>query len=118
LKSRAGVTAVSSNPETKFVPPLGAASLADGFALVERHNLRVKFVLMNARDYADLRKFGRDILNDETQAVMLKQGLMGTIWGAHVIVDRAVSYGTAIILDENIVSGSVDPRGVALLKRS
>ena len=56
------------NPDIPVVAPLSGAVLADAFSLIERHDLRVARVYMNARDYADLRKFGRDILDIESQA--------------------------------------------------
>lgn len=98
------------NPDIPVAAPIGAASLADGFALVERHDLRVARVFMNARDYADLRKFGRDILNDETQAILLKTGLMGTLWGAQVIVSRLVPVGTVYICCEPEMFGRIPVR--------
>ena len=71
-----------------------SGGIADAFALIERHDLRVARVFMNARDYADLRKFGRDILDIESQRDLLKTGLMATLWGAQVIVSRIVPVGT------------------------
>lgn len=83
-----------TNPDIPVIAPLNGAVLADAFSLIERHDLRVARVFMNARDYADLRKFGRDILDIETQAVLLKTGLMGTLWGAQIITSRLVPVGT------------------------
>ena len=88
------------NPDIPVAAPIGAASLADGFALVERHDLRVARIYMNARDYADIRKFGRDILDIESQATLLKTGLMATLWGAQVITSRLVPVGTIYVCCE------------------
>jgi hypothetical protein len=82
------------NPDIPVVAPVSGAVLSDAFGLIERHDLRVARVYMNARDYADLRKFGRDILDIETQATLLKTGLMATLWGAQIIVSRLVPVGT------------------------
>ena len=88
------------NPDIPVVAPLSGAVLADAFSLIERHDLRVARVYMNARDYADLRKFGRDILDIESQATLLKTGLMATLWGAQVITSRLVPVGTVYVCCE------------------
>jgi len=82
------------NPDIPVVAPVSSAVLSDAFGLIERHDLRVARVYMNARDYADLRKFGRDILDIESQATLLKTGLMATLWGAQIITSRLVPVGT------------------------
>lgn len=88
------------NPDIPVVAPLSGAVLADAFALIERHDLRVARVYMNARDYADLRKFGRDILDIESQATLLKTGLMATLWGAQIVTSRLVPVGTVYVTCE------------------
>jgi hypothetical protein len=88
------------NPDIPVVAPISGAVLSDAFGLIERHDLRVARVYMNARDYADLRKFGRDILDIETQATLLKTGLMATLWGAQVVTSRLVPVGTVYICCE------------------
>jgi len=98
------------NADTAVVAPISGAVLADAFSLVERHDLRVARVFMNARDYADLRKFGRDILDIETQRDLLKTGLMGTIWGASIIVSRLVPVGTVYICCEPEMFGRIPVR--------
>lgn len=98
------------NPDIPVVAPLSGAVLADAFALIERHDLRVARVYMNARDYADLRKFGRDILDIETQATLLKTGLMATLWGAQVVTSRLVPVGTCYVCCEPEHFGRVPVR--------
>jgi hypothetical protein len=88
------------NPDIPVVAPISSAVLADAFSLVERQDLRVARVYMNARDYADLRKFGRDILDIESQATLLKTGLMATLWGAQVVTSRLVPVGTVYVCCE------------------
>ena len=82
-----------TNPDIPVIAPLSPAVLADAFAEIERHDLRVARVFMNATDYADIRKFGRDVLDTEAQATLWKTGLMATIWNAQVIVSRLVPAG-------------------------
>lgn len=88
------------NPDIPVIAPISGAVLADAFALIERHDLRVARIYMNARDYADIRKFGRDILDIESQATLLKTGLMGTLYGAQIVVSRLVPAGTVYLCCE------------------
>lgn len=99
-----------TNADIPVVAPITGAVLADAFSLIERHDLRVARVFMNARDYADLRKFGRDILDIESQAALLKTGLMGTLWGAQIIVSRLVPVGTVYCTCEPEMFGRIPVR--------
>jgi len=98
------------NADTAVVAPISGDVLADAFSLIERHDLRVARVFMNARDYADLRKFGRDILDIETQRDLLKTGLMATLWGAQIIVSRLVPVGTVYVCCEPEMFGRMPVR--------
>jgi len=75
-------------------------ALADAFAEVEKHDLRVARLFMNARDYSDIRKWGRDQLDPVSQKSLLNTGLMAMLWGAEVIVSRIVPIGTVYVLTE------------------
>jgi hypothetical protein len=89
-----------TNADIPVIAPISGAVLADAFSLVERHDLRVARVYMNARDFADIRKFGRDILDIESQASLLKTGLMGVLYGAQIVVSRLVPVGTVYVCCE------------------
>jgi hypothetical protein len=89
-----------TNPDVAVVAPISPSVLADAFAEVERHDLRVARIYMNAVDYADIRKFGRDILDIESQATLLKTGLQATLWGAQIITSRLVPAGYVYICAE------------------
>jgi len=88
------------NPAIAVTGNLTANALADGFANVERTDIRVASVFLNAKDYADLRKWDRDTLDVETQAVLLRTGLMATLWGSKLYVSRIVPEGTVYICGE------------------
>jgi HK97 family phage major capsid protein len=92
--------AAQTNPDIAVVAPISPSVLADAFAEVERHDLRVARIYMNATDYADIRKFGRDILDIETQATLLKTGLQSTLWGAQIITSRLVPAGYVYVCCE------------------
>lgn len=89
-----------TNPDVAVVAPISPSVLADAFAEVERHDFRVARIYMNAVDYADIRKFGRDILDIESQATLLKTGLQATLWGAQIITSRLVPAGFVYICAE------------------
>jgi len=89
-----------TNPDIAVVAPISPSVLADAFAEVERHDLRVARIYMNATDYADIRKFGRDILDIESQATLLKTGLQATLWGAQIITSRLVPAGFVYVCAE------------------
>jgi hypothetical protein len=99
-----------TNPDIPVVAPLSPAVLADAFAEIERHDLRVARVYMNATDYADVRKFGRDVLDIESQAVLWKTGMMATGWNAQFIVSRLVPVGVTYVCCEPEHFGRVPVR--------
>ena len=88
------------NTQISANAPLTPANLADAFAQVEKWDNRVARVFVNALDYADIRKWSRDVLDIETQATLLKTGMMATVWGAQIIVTRQVEQGFLYVLAE------------------
>lgn len=102
--------AAGTNPDLPVVAPISSDILADAFALIERHDLRVARIFMNARDYADIRKFGRDVLDIESQATLLKTGLQASMWGAQIITSRLVPVGTVYVCCEPEMFGRIPVR--------
>jgi hypothetical protein len=100
----------NTNIDVPALAPLTPADLADAFARIERHDLRVARVFCNALDYSDIRKWGRDVLDIETQAVLLKTGLMATVWGAQIIVSRRVPVGYMYVCAEPEFFGRIPVR--------
>lgn len=96
-----------TNPDIPVVAPISGAVLADAFANIEANDLRVARIFMNARDYADLRKFGRDILDIESQANLLKTGIQSTLWGAVVITSRLIPQGFVYLTAEPEMFGRI-----------
>jgi hypothetical protein len=82
----------------------------EGENILETHDLRVARVFCNALDFADMRKWGRDVLDPETQGSLLKTGLMGTLWGAQVIVTRKVAPGYVYVTAEPEFFGRIPVR--------
>lgn len=100
----------ATNADIPATAPLTPADLADSFALVERHDLRVARVFCNALDYSDIRKWGRDVLDIESQATLLKTGLMASVWGAQIIVSRKVPTGYIYVCAEPEFFGRIPVR--------
>lgn len=100
----------ATNADIPATAPLTPADLADSFALIERHDLRVARVFANALDYSDIRKWGRDVLDIESQATLLKTGLMASVWGAQIIVSRRVPTGYIYVCAEPEFFGRIPVR--------
>jgi hypothetical protein len=100
----------ASNADIPATAPLTPSDLADAFAAVEYWDLRVARVFANAKDYSDIRKWGRDVLDIESQATLLKTGLMGTVWGAQIIVSRKVPVGYVYVCAEPEFFGRIPVR--------
>lgn len=100
----------ATNADIPATAPLTPADLADAFASIERHDLRVARVFANALDYSDIRKWGRDVLDIESQATLLKTGLMATVWGAQIIVSRRVPAGYLYVCTEPEFFGRIPVR--------
>jgi len=60
---------------------------------VEEQNRFVNALYMNARDYADLRKFGREVLDFETRTAMVHAGALVKVYGAQVMVNKDIPAG-------------------------
>jgi hypothetical protein len=56
------------------------------------------------------RQKGRDVLDIESQATLLKTGLMATIWGAQIIVSRRVPTGRMYVCAEPEFFGRIPVR--------
>lgn len=100
----------NTNPQVNVNAPINPSAFIDAFAEIEQHDLRVARVFMNARDFADLRKWGRDILDIESQATLLKTGLMATLHGAQIIVTRIVEPGYVYVCAEPEFLGRIPVR--------
>lgn len=99
-----------TNPDVSVLAPITPSVMADAFAEVERHDLRVARVFMNATDYADVRKWGRDVLDMESQKVLLNTGLQATLWGAQIITSRLIPVGYVYVCCEPINFGRIPVR--------
>lgn len=88
------------HPDITVAAPLTADALADAVGAIEEHGLQAARMFINGRDYADLRKFDRDIIDQETQQALFRTGYIGKIYGMQVIRSRVVPLGTVYICGE------------------
>jgi hypothetical protein len=95
-----GFSGATPNPQVNVNAPITPSAFIDAFAEIEQWDNRVARVFMNARDFADLRKWGRDILDIETQATLLKTGLMAQLHGAQIMISRIVEPGYIYVCAE------------------
>jgi len=98
------------NPDIPTTAPLTGDPIADAFALVEEHDLYVARIYMSSRDYSDIRKWGRDILDTESQGVLLKTGMQAVIWGAYVMTSPRVPRGYVYVCTEPKYFGRIPER--------
>jgi len=93
-----------------LVGPLTPQWVGLNFAAIEAEDLPVARVFVNGRDYAEVRNFGRDYFDFETQRVLLNSGVMGDLWGAKVIRTRAVDFKTLFFTTEPEFLGRISER--------
>lgn len=98
------------NPDLPVVAPMSGEAIADAMSNIERHDLSVARIFMNAKDYADIRKFNRDILDMDSQRTLLLGGQVPTIYGAAVITSRIVPAGTVYFTTEPEFFGRIPVR--------
>lgn len=89
---------------------LTSTALADGFATIERNDLRVAYIFVNPQDFSDIRKWDRDTLDPESQGELLKTGVRSSLWGAKIVVSRIVPIGTVYLTCEPEFFGRIPVR--------
>lgn len=102
--------ATNPNKDIAVTGNLTSGALIDAFGNIEQHDLRVSTIFMNAKDFADLRRFDRDTLDPITQGELLHTGYMANLYGAKIIVSRIVPAGTVYICAEPEFFGRIAVR--------
>lgn len=80
-------------------------SIMEAFALIERNDLRVANIFMNALEYSTVRRWGRDVLDPVGQRALLQQGIFANLWGAVIHVTRVVPPGNVYMMSEPDFAG-------------
>ena len=92
-------TASSSvNPVTQATGGLTREALTQAFKEVEKHDLVVTKIVMNATEFADIRAWGQNEFDPVTQHEVLQTGLFGHIWTADILISKKVPQGTVYVL--------------------
>lgn len=78
--------------------------LNDSFSEMEKNNLTVKYIVLKAERYADIRGFGKSIY-DEPTLNEIRCGLFGNIWTGSIVVcqDLNCINGFYLVSDEELV---------------
>ncbi len=77
-----------------------ADAIADAIGAIEEHGLRAARIFINGRDYADIRKFDKDVIDQETMQALFRTGYVGKIYGCQVIRSRVIAPGTIYVCGE------------------
>lgn len=72
--------------------------LTEAFREVEKNDLVVTKVVMNATSFADIRGWGRDDFDPVTQHEVLQTGLFGHIWTADILVSKKCPMDKVFVL--------------------
>ena len=73
---------------------LSISALNYAFSLMETNGFIVNKIVMNPTQYADLRLFGRDVVNEE----IFCEGACASLWGANIFVSNNVAKGDVFLL--------------------
>lgn len=90
---------IYSIPDGSAVAPVSVRSLTD--VLEQISGQSNGFLLMNVREYADVRSSGRDFLDLETSKEYLTRGCQGEIRGFTVITSPRVPVGMVVVCNED-----------------
>ena len=73
-------------------------ALTVAFKEVEKHDLVVTKIVMNAAQFADIRSWGQNEFDPVTQHEVLHTGLFGHLWTADILISKKVPVGTVYVL--------------------
>lgn len=92
--------AATSGPNAVTVSTQGLTrvALTQAFKEIEKHDLVVTKIVMNAQAFADIRTWGRDEFDPVTQHEVLQTGLFGHIWTADILISKKVPLDTVYVL--------------------
>lgn len=67
------------------------------FIGIEEDSRVVTHILLNPRDYSNLRMWDRDVIDIELETWKLRAGIMGKIWGAEIVVSKEIPVGEMVV---------------------
>lgn len=87
-----------SNTVVRTNEYLDRNALTSAFREIEKNDLVVTKIVMNATSFADIRGWGRDDFDPVTQHEVLQTGLFGHIWTADILVSKKCPMDTVYVL--------------------
>ena len=101
--AQAAKSSVAVESGLVFVPPLTSGVIQSILEGHENIGAITEGLVMSAKVYAGVRRFGREDLEIETRLDVLRVGGMGRMWGAWLIVDKNIP-------TDQIVSVGIDDK--------
>ena len=86
------------NPVTTVTGGLSRDAIASAFREVEKHDLAVTKIVMNAQAFADIRKWGQNEFDPVTQHEVLQTGTFGRLWSAEILLSKKVPLNAVYVL--------------------
>ena len=77
---------------------LNRDALTAAFQEVEKHDLVVTKIVMNAQAFASIRGWGQNEFDPVTQHEVLQTGLFGHLWTADILISKKVPLNTVYVL--------------------
>jgi hypothetical protein len=91
-------SATAVNPVTVSTGGLQRTALTKAFQEIEKHDLVVTKIVMNASQFADIRSWGQNEFDPVTQHEVLQTGLFGHIWTADILISKKVPMGVVYVM--------------------
>jgi Phage capsid family. len=91
----------SVNAVTISTGGLTREALTKAFQEVEKHDLVVTKIVMNASAFADIRVWGQNEMDPVTQHEVLQTGLFGHLWTADILISKKVPMNTVYVLADS-----------------
>lgn len=93
-------SATAVNAVTISAGGLQRSALTKAFQEIEKHDLVVTKIVMNASAFADIRSWGQNEFDPVTQHEVLQTGLFGHIWTADILISKKVPANTVYVLSD------------------
>jgi len=92
--------ATAVNTVTVSKGALTRDALTTAFKEVEKHDLPVTKIVMNAQAFADIRKWGQNEFDPVTQHEVLQTGNFGHLWTAEILISKKVPANTVYVMSD------------------
>ena len=71
-------------------PCLTISNLSKSFSVMEKENKIVQCLFVNAKRFADIRSFGKDVYDAASAEEVIHMGIFGYLWNSFVIVNNEI----------------------------